>query len=97
MSKTIRGLLALIFSVTVVAPAVAGIAESRAPLSPEDRAHQRPEGTDHSRASVDPVTLALIIESVTPITSVGMQPETSYGAGLPAAKRGAIVTPDGRL
>src|SRR5262249_32869919 len=51
----------------------------------------------HSRASVDPVTLALTIESVTPGTSVGIQPETSYGAGLPAAKRGAIVTPDGRL
>jgi len=50
-----------------------------------------------NRASVDPVTLALIVESVTPLTPLGLQPETSYGAGLTTAKRGALVTPDGRL
>ena len=69
---------------------------NRAPLSPEAGSHQR-LGNARNRASVDPVTLALIVESVTPVTLVGMQPETSYGAGLTTAKRGALVTPDGRL
>lgn len=69
---------------------------NRAPLSPEAGSHQR-LGNARNRASVDPVTLALIVESVTPVNLVGMQPETSYGAGLTTAKRGALVTPDGRL
>ena len=69
---------------------------NRAPLSPEAGSHQR-LGNARNRASVDPVTLALIVESVTPLTPLGLQPETSYGAGLTTAKRGALVTPDGRL
>ena len=68
---------------------------NRAPLSPEAGSHQR-LGNARNRASVDPVTLALIVESVTTVNLVGMQPETSYGAGLTTAKRGALVTPDGR-
>ena len=69
---------------------------NRAPLSPEAGSHQRLDNA-RNRASVDPVTLALTVESVTPVNLVGMQPETSYGAGLTTAKRGALVTPDGRL